>query len=459
MNYLFTYLHALGEEERTQLDDLLLSPRERETLAALFAMEPKSGATKEEARVRLGMSGTMFDKTCSLLLRRVYNTIAPEGGMQLVRDLHGRGLHAHLLHEVRVQERQIAQGGREEQLRFYHDLFVLLHQNFTIHYDPVLAARIARKLHRLAPDADIRLFTEASMLAMAVWRAAAGEADPEVDAGLLQRLQRLQRRVDGGAGPRTRYRLLRNWIVYYGQIDCQAEVRADLLDQTIDLCRTYPEVLGSAELLGARMMRAEHEYFFGDSHRTAYEHYRAIFDEHSDALSQQRYHRSKYIQLATILGEYHEAESLLERFAASPNDPDVGHTKGSALAWAKLYLMTDRFPEARNAIDLAFELNQKRFFVQFEIECRLLQTAWCVLSGDVETAEQLVPTHLKYLRSKGYTPANSLHYPWFFKLVLALIEERHTGKRLSRQLQQRYDGFQQGAAAQYGLLLERMRRR
>lgn len=456
MNYLFSYLHTLAPVEREQLGALPLRPRERETLAALLEIEGEKVVTKEVATARLAMSSSMFDKTCSIVLRRVYDAIVPGGGLALLRDLHGRGLHQHLLHELRAQEREVGKRGAEEQARFYRELFSLLHERFTMHYDPLLAARIARRLGRLDPSA--RLSALASMLGMEIWRAAAGEANPAVDAGLLRSLQGLQRRVDRGGNARARYQLLRSWIIYYGQIDCQANLRAEALDLSIALCREHSDQLDANDLLSVQLIRAEHEYFFGSSHRAAYDLYRLIFEQSPHELERQGYHRAKYIQLAMILGEYREVEDLLQRFSAPADDPDTGRAKGSAMAWAKLYLVTGRYRKARQAIDLAFELNQKRFFVQFEIECRLLLTAWCVLSGDIDTAEQLVPAHLKYLRSKGYTLGGESLYPWFFKLVAALVEERHTRTPLPRPLERKYEEFQQGAAAQYGAFLRMMRR-
>lgn len=455
MNYLFTYLRSLDPDERETLAHLTLRPRERETLDLLLAMEAAGEGTREVALERLAMSGTMFDKTCSVLLRQVYARVVPEGGMGLLGDLHGRGLYPHLLHELRTQERGLATQGREERLRFYHALFDLLHQRFTVHYDAKLAGHVARRLAALEPAT--RLHSDGAMLGMEIWRAAAGEADEETDALLLRKLQQLQRRVERHGTPRARYRLLRSWVVYYGQIDCRAELRADALDSAIALCSSHPAELGYRELLDVQLIRAEHEYFFGSSHRNAYLAYRKIFDEHPEELARQGYHRAKYTQLAMILGEYSEVEELLERFAAPADDPDVGRSKSAAVAWAKLYLMTGRYREAWEAINLAIELNQKRFFVQFEIECRLLQTAWYVLSGNGAVVEELVPAHLKYLRSKGYTLSGESLYPWFFKLVLALIDARHTRVALPVQLEGRYERFQQGAAAQYGLLLRRMR--
>ena len=95
--------------------------------------------------------------------------------------------------------------------------------------------------------------------------------------------------------------------------------------------------------------------------------------------------------------------------------------------------------------------------MQFEIECRMLHTALCFLEGDFDLVERRLPAHIKYLRSKGITYSTSRFYPWFFKLVGAFVEEQTTGKPLSPKLEAKLEEYMEGAAAQYGVLLKKLR--
>src|SRR5262245_25809720 len=106
MNYLFRYLGSLSDDELALLDRIELSPRERQTLDTLLHMRGGDEPTKEEAIARLAMSGTMFDKTCSILLRSAYDAIVPEGGLALLADLEHRRLRPLTLHELGRQERE-----------------------------------------------------------------------------------------------------------------------------------------------------------------------------------------------------------------------------------------------------------------------------------------------------------------------------------------------------------------
>ena len=86
MNYLFTYLHSLDPDEREQLAHLSLRPRERETLDLLLEMDAAGEGARETVLERLAMSSTMFDKTCSMVLRQVYGAMVPEAGMALLGE-------------------------------------------------------------------------------------------------------------------------------------------------------------------------------------------------------------------------------------------------------------------------------------------------------------------------------------------------------------------------------------
>jgi hypothetical protein len=134
-----------------------------------------------------------------------------------------------------------------------------------------------------------------------------------------------------------------------------------------------------------------------------------------------------------------------------------GRSKDVALLWAKLMVMTGRVEEARAHLDDAVLLNQKGFYFQFEVECRMLHTAICFIEGDFDTVELRLPAHIKYLRSKGATFTASRYYPWFFKLVGAFIDERTTGRKLPPRLENKLLDFMEGPAAQYGVLLRKLR--
>src|SRR5690349_15325882 len=101
MNYLFEYLQLLSPDEIILLGSIDLPGREREVLDHLLSLRSSKNPSREKSIARLGISISHFDKTCSVLLRKIYATIVPEMGTALLYDLNRRVLHTHFLHELR----------------------------------------------------------------------------------------------------------------------------------------------------------------------------------------------------------------------------------------------------------------------------------------------------------------------------------------------------------------------
>jgi hypothetical protein len=207
---------------------------------------------------------------------------------------------------------------------------------------------------------------------------------------------------------------------------------------------------------------AEEHYFYRTDLARPLAMYRDLYARYPEILKTEDYHTSKYIQLCLINGAYDEAEMLLGGYYGIETNFEVhagGRSKTVAMLWTKLLLLTDRPAEARRHLDDAILLNQKGFDLQFEIECRMLHTVLAFLEGDFDLVERRLSTHVKFLRSKGFTYATSRYYPWFFKLTGAFIDERTTGRKPSAKLERKLEEFMEGAAAQYGVLLRKMRSR
>ncbi|MGE3801592.1 MAG: hypothetical protein AB7H80_11275, partial [Candidatus Kapaibacterium sp.] len=390
MNNFFAYLKSLKAEEEELLGEITLTEREREVLNLLLAVRFEDNPTKEDACIHLEMSSSMFDKTCSILLHKAYEAIVPEGGIPLLSDLHRRSLASNFARELQRQEKEIGKRPKGEKYEFYRKVFNLLHTRFSILYSPELAKRVATILKRLEPGKGTEYYTQACLLGIQIWRVAAGDANERAERELLNELEKLDRMIDPDTYPLARFRLNQGWAIFRAQINYDVPHRAAVLKEALQLCQKYPEQIPRQEEIGARLILAEHEYFFGDNHQAAWQAYQNVFTQHPDELARQSYHRMKYLQLCLITGDYETVEKNLEQFeSVDLESPDVGKAKGAALLWAKLSLYRNEFDEAVRYIDVAFELNQKRFFIQYEIECRLLQTAWFALKGDDSAVEAL----------------------------------------------------------------------
>ncbi|MDB5035121.1 MAG: hypothetical protein JWQ98_2362 [Chlorobi bacterium] len=461
MNYLFRYLSTLKPAHVERLARLTASPREREVLDLLLSRHGTPEWTKAEAIVMLGMSGSMFDKTCSRLLRGILDERVGDDRVKLLEHLSDQSVHDLFLHELRRLEKEcVAGGNREEMEWFYREAFRVLHLRFNSDYSPRLARRIARIYRRLDPSPDVAILIEASLLGMEVWIEASQRKGPVVRLALEKRLYRNDARITEKTGPIPRLRQLKSWIIYYGQLKRNPERRMECLSAASDLCERHPESVSREEMVHIRCQIAEEHYFYHTDLATPLRLYRELYELYPDVLASEEYHTFKFIQLCTINGDYEQAEQLLtEYFGASANlvVHGGGRSKDIALIWTKFLVMAGRLADARAHLEDAIVLNQKGFYLQYEVECRMLHTALCFLEGDFDTVERRLPAHIKYLRSKGVTYTTARYYPWFFKLAGAFIDERMAGKKLSPKLENKLEEFMEGAAAQYGVILRKMR--
>jgi hypothetical protein len=293
-----------------------------------------------------------------------------------------------------------------------------------------------------------------------VWVEAARRTGDEARLRLEQRLRRNDARIADNTAPLAQYRQLKAWITYYGQLQRNSEERTRCLQAAADLCDRHPDIFSREDKVLTLCQIAEEHYFYHTDLATPLRMYRELYERYPDVLRSEHYHTAKYIQLCLSNGEYQEGEKMLAGCFGTEANLEVhggGMAKNVALLWAKLLLLTDRYGPARRHIDDATLLNQKNFYLQFEIECRMLHTALSFLEGDFDLVERRLPAHIKYLRSKGITYTTSRYYPWFFKLVGAIIDEQTTGKPLPPKLEAKLDDYMEGAAAQYGVLLRKLR--
>lgn len=461
MNYLFRYLSTLKPDEIERLKEIEATPRERDLLELLIAMRMNHEWTKQEAMKRLGMSGSMFDKTCSMLLREILIMMVPDGGMKLLEHLAAQGVYDLFLHELRRQEKEHLAAGKKEGLaRFYAGAFDVLHFQFSSDYSERLARQFGAKYIRLNPSPDSPIHVEASLLRMAIWTEASRRRGDETRLRLEKRLRRNDERITETTGARARCSQLRAWIIYYGQLKRNPEQRMAALRAAAALCEEHPEIFSRREKVLTLCQIAEEHYYYRTDLLTPLRMYREIYELYPDVMAEEEYHTFKLIQLCMVNGEYDHAEKLLAQYFGEETNlvvPAGGRSKDVALIWTKLMLMTDRIADARRYLDTAVLLNQKGFYLQYEVECRMLHTAISFLEGDFDFVERRLPAHIKFLRSKGVTYKTARYYPWFFKLVGAFIDEQTIGKKLPPVLEKKMEEFMEGAAAQYGVLLRKLR--
>lgn len=473
MNYLFRYLQSVNASERCKLSTLTLTGREQQTfdwlLAAANNRATAESRSKAEALEALEMSSGLFDKISSKLLRFALELLT-EPGFSRYKHLVEHRQHDLLLHEFKRDARLA--GSASEVAQQSVDAFLAYHLRYGKFYSLKRAEELADNYRRHIPSEETEIIIEANLIRLQTWDEASRRSSGGLEGTIRERLEKNQRRLEIADEPlRAKYYQLTAWSHYYAQLKRNPERRSALLIKLSHLCEGDHGLFTIAERLQAKLEIAEDEYYYKRGHLKALDSYHAIFNQHSEELEFEYYHRCKLLQLEMIAGSMEAAETILRKLETlsgpsngGPENREISGASKSApaptldtyLFWAKLFLMTDR-PAAADKVLQKFSAQNRSPFLQFEIEHRILETAAYYLRGDLELTEHRIASNIKFLRSRGFTLKASRYYPWFFKLLQAFIDEQTIGRPLSSKLERKLDDYMEGPAAQYGILLKRLR--
>lgn len=465
MNYLFRYLRLLTDTERAAVEQLELTGREQQVLSALLcAVASGAEVSKPVLLEQLSMSSAHFDKICSFLLDRVYAAIVPEGGTALLYDLNRRSLFGHFCHQMKKQEKHLrAVGTPDRELSdFYYACLMQMQRICRRDYNDKLFRDTGAKYLAAKPDRTPGddVLVEAGLLNSFIQNTAALGRQLRLGDEIEQRLNTLDTLVQGldeEQNVEALYQVYRAWVAFYTGIDSIPDKRLEYLQRAAVLCEQYPGRISDEEQMLAQARVAE-AYYAASDYETSARLYGALFETNSEIIQRDFYHTTKYVQVLLILGAYKRAEELLEeRFSVFVNSRETNTATMGTLSYAKLYLRSGQPGRAKEFIDLGFELIAKNFYIQYEIELRILETVCFYLSGEEEFAETLATKHLKYLQSKGFTLRTSRYYPWFFTLVAAITVERAGIRKLTAKQEAKLRDFDEGPARLYGIFLRMMR--
>lgn len=465
MNYLFKYICLLTQQEQAMLATMQVTEREQQVLQALLGIADSKKLHKAAILQQLGMSATHFDKLCSLLLDKAYAVIVPNGGTELLYHLNRRTAMSHFYHQMKRQEKQLLASSvsATELSAFYFQCFTLLHRTSYKYYDETLARKVGNKYLTAKPSATLgdEAFVEACLLTAHIYKTAALGRGKRLAESIEQQLTTLANRVaqlDEEENVQTHHQLNKTWTTFYTVIDSIPEQRLQYLERTAELCERYPEELSVEEKVLILCRIAEAHYAACRFEKAA-ALYGGLFAAYPTIAIQNFYHTTKYVQILIILERYDEAEQLLQQcFGVLVENKEPTMTTMAAISYAKLYLRLQQLERAKKFIDLGFECIAKNFYIQYEIELRILETVYFSLIGESEFTEELSTKHLKYLQSKGFTLGTSRYYPWFFTLVLAFITEKSGVKKLTKKLEAKLKEFyDDGPPTLYGIFLTTIR--
>ncbi len=449
MNYLFSYLRTLRPEEQSRVAALDLSVRQQEVLCAVAKAAKENLTDKNELLRTLSISSTNFDKTCSLLLKRLLEECSGQGLARL-SDIRSRYLFPLLLHEIKKQEKTLLKGAPKEVLReFYWQAFKLMDSTTEFGYNAGETMRLFDCYTALRPGKGVTHFREAVELYHQIFNKMKLGNFEEALSDVESRLPCIQHGIENGEDL-PRFYAHRAMSQYYSLLKVDIGERINHLLECLSIIVRCPEYFEKRDAVLIEATIAESEYF-RDNLQEALGRYKRIYREHPTVLERDYYHILKVAQIGMIVGEYSYVEDIIHQWFGQP----PYKTPSPPLCLALICLADNRIEEAGEYIRNGMACNQNN--VIYEAHFRVLETFYFTFRGDHDFAASLIEKHVKYLRAHGMGVKQS-NFPRILHLIRDIVTEKMTGTPLTKRYQEYYNHLQFGARRQYGVLLEKLKK-
>lgn len=455
MNQLLEFLNVLSQEEVNKLRNATFRGNEGKLLDHMLSFR-QSGVSVPDGDLLLlpGVSKTYYYKLVSTTLRKSYEVLVPEGGIALIRWLNRRSLNDHAFHELRLQEKDLSEAGKTEDLiGFLKECLQIFQRNSRHRQHVKIPEYLAGQLQYIQPDNSyIRQFCSIQLFMSHVWTCAArGQAKAERDS-LATEFETLQQALVASDFAELQLEFYKAAGTYHILIwdDNIASLKA--ITKALDLANSLG--ISDAERYAIEAKLAEMHYFTS-GFQAAYNSYISLFNLYPEIAAQDLYHQSKFFQVCLILNRNSIVHERIGPIfgdhvrGVNPNTVVMG-----CLNYLKLYLSEDNTEAARFYLVLGREMLDKNSFFQYDTELRFLEEYYFFLKQDMETCQNLIKRDLKFLRQKNRLPGNS-ELPWFPMLLLEIMAIRTGIKKILRpRFRPHFAAYQESSYGVYGLLLK-----
>jgi tetratricopeptide (TPR) repeat protein len=146
------------------------------------------------------------------------------------------------------------------------------------------------------------------------------------------------------------------------------------------------------------------------------------------------YHCEQYILVLIIQKQFEKAQELLDLVfePCIKNKVDIYATRG-AMSYVKLYLSNGDLKSALKYLNIAKVINEKTFYLPFDVQLRVLENIYFFLKEDFDFAYQLANRNIKFIRSQEENPVLG-DYILIWKMLVNLINKILKEEPISKEL-------------------------
>lgn len=443
MSQLHTFIQSLNPEELTLLRKLPLIGKEKEVFDLLLLHRLQKLPEIDEIVLKLKLSNSHYYKINSILMEKSFHQLVPEGDLKLLQFLRSKGLFTLLRHELIALDKRLQKEKKEDEA-LYLSCFHLLIDFPYKYYDKKLLAHFGAtylKAKKNASESD-RLYVKYHMLFSEINLLAARKNPKKALKTTINELLLAEKKLEKTPHALACYYLYRCITSYYTYYEGNKEQVMSYLRKAIalknEIAYFFPVNIGQfLQLLLADVL------FGSGKLNEAFSTYKTIFDEGlSGEMYGYYYHCEQYILLLTIHENYTQAEQLLDTVfqTAIDQEIDIYATRG-AMSYCKLFLSTGQYKEGMNYLNRAKNINEKTFYLPFDIQLRFLETMYFLFRNDSEFAQQLCTRNIKFAVSQEQ-PGLMNDYLLFWKNINSWIVLQRKELTITAELRANFLDFE-----------------
>jgi hypothetical protein len=459
LSQLQSLLQTLSEKELAVLNALRLIGKEKIVYDHTLRCRMGTFPGIPEVLAELQLSDAHYYKINSVLLRKAYVALIPEQGLELLRFLKKKNLFSLLRHEILFQDKKFAAAkSKKEQEDFYLNCFHYLIDLPYKYYDKKLINAFGKRYIAAKgnnSESDV-LYLKFHLLFADINRIAARK-NPKKSIGItLAELLKYEKELSRSRHYLATYYLYRCICSYYSYYDKQPARVIEYLEKAMTLKEHIAGFFPIDISLFLQLLYAD-ALFTNNQVAEAEQIYNSVFEQGIDeSMYGYYFHCEQYVLVSIINEKYTQAKALLDKVfqPCIDNRLDIYATRG-ALCYVKLYLSCADLKGALNYMNTAKVINEKTFYLPFDVQLRVLENIYFFLKKDYDFSFQLAGRNIKFLKAQEQIDIFE-NYLLLWKMIVGMLNAITKKSPMGEEVRKDYEFLRARYTNLYCGLLEKM---
>lgn len=466
MNYFFGLLGSLTEAELSVVESVHLTPTEKKVFEFLRSRRDSADDPADDAAKLLGIGHNTYYKNCSILLRKAYEALKPQGGLDLLYFLLKKKflVSAGMRELEKIEKSDVKTMSAKEKENFYFAVFHLLRSVEKIEIPMADFRKYGKKwlLWRVKPHPDderaVKIYLEQRQFTKDLKQTTKRFSKKYTDA-YFRTLEKHAASLKKSKNVFAHYNLHSAYYSYYYNTHTTPECMKVHL---YGLIRWLPKEIEKAFpwVRPARKLDEGTIYALSGEYEKAYEFYRTHFNDSISEYVSMRVPMDYCI--AALYTDHHEiAETLIYKLHKKDLEKPLDNSRTSVAAemWlAFLYLNWAQYDKAALHLTSALRRNSKGSYSRYnESILRALEICYYFLIRDWDFTEQLISRNRQWLRRNEFKDPNSPEVI-FNDIAKSYLDHKFGSKPFNPELEkQKAELFKTEVSGLIGKFLEKMK--